>query len=221
MNFLQLVNRLCVESGSETTLSSVASQAGEAGRMVNWAASAWDDIQLERPDWYWMRSNFTFTTVGGTRLYSPTDAGIASRFSMWDTNSLRIWRLSKTDELELPFLAYEDFRQSYLIGQEIQNQPLYYTIDPQLNLLLGPIPDGVYTVTGEYFKSVQSLADGADVPEMPSQFHMAVVYRALMFYARYEAAGEIYTDAQANYKRFLRRMELNQLPDVVIEGTLT
>ena len=189
--------------------------------MVNWTASAWDDIQLERPDWYWMRSSFTFTTVGGTRLYSPSDAGIASRFSMWDTNSLRIWRLSKTDEIELPFLAYEDFRQSYLIGQEIQNQPLYYTIDPQLNLLLGPIPDGVSTVTGEYFKSVQSLADSADVPEMPSQFHMAVVYRALMFYARYEAAGEIYTDAQANYKRFLRRMELNQLPDVVIEGTLT
>lgn len=221
MTFLDLVNRLCTESGSDTTVGSVVAQSGEAGRMVNWTKSAWDDMQLERPDWYWMRSNFQFQCVASTRSYSVADAGITSRFSIWDTNSLRLYKVSKNDELVLPFMPYEDFRGAYLIGAETVSQPLYFTIDPQMNLLLGPLPDDVYTITGEYFKSAQELLVNGDVPEMPTQFHMAIVYRALMLYARYEAAPEIYQDAATNYKRFLRRLEMNQLPDVVIEGTLT
>jgi hypothetical protein len=49
---------------------------------------------------------------------------------------------------------------------------------------------------------------------------MAIIFRALMLYARYEAAPEIYADADANYKRLLRRIELNQLPTIEIGGTL-
>jgi len=45
---------------------------------------------------------------------------------------------------------------------------------------------------------------------------MAIVYRALMLYARYEAAGEIYQDAMVNYQRFLRRIQLNQLPGMTV-----
>jgi hypothetical protein len=216
MNFLQLVNRLCVESGSDTTLSTVASQSGEAGRMVGWIASAWEDLQLSRPDWYWMQYEFTLPLVASVRSYSPTDAGVTTRFSSWNTDSLRIYRTDKSDETVLPFIPYSDFRSMYLTGQIIETQPIVFTVDPRLNLLMGPMPDGVYTVTGEYFKSVQTLALDADTPELPSQFHMAIVYRALMLYARYEAAGEIYNDAALNYTRFLRRIQLNQLPGMTV-----
>jgi hypothetical protein len=189
--------------------------------MVNWISAAWDDLQLERPDWYWLRAGFTLTLSASDYQYSYTDAGIATRFSMWDTNSLRQYKLSKNDEIQLSFMGYEDFRQSYLIGAETQSQPEYFTIDPQLNLMFGPIPDATYTVSGEYFKAPHTLATNEDIPEIPAQYHMAIVYRALMLYARYEAASEIYEDASLNYKRFLRRLELNQLPDVAVGGTLT
>ena len=221
MNYLQLANRLATEAGSGANISSVVAQSGEAGRMANWIASAWEDIQLERPDWYWMRSTFSFPTVIGDRKYSSIDAGITSRFAMWDVNSIRLYQYTITDELKLQWFNYENFRNSYMIGPQVQSRPLTITVDPELNLLFGPIPNYAYTVTGEYFKSPQTLSVDADTPELPSQFHMAIVYRALMLYARYESASEIYSDAELNYKRLLRRLELNQLPTVEVGGTLT
>lgn len=221
MNYLALTQRLAVEAGSGANISTVVAQTGEAGRMANWIAAAWDDLQLERPDWYWMRANFTFPTVAATRAYSATTAGIASRFGIWDTDSVRLYQTSQNDELEVPWSAYEDFRSAYMVGPQTQNRPLTVSIDPAMNLLFGPTPDMAYTVTGEYFKAPQTLAVDADTPEMPAQFHMAIIFRALMLYARYEAAAEIYADAELNYKRFLRRLELNQLPAVEVAGTLT
>jgi hypothetical protein len=49
---------------------------------------------------------------------------------------------------------------------------------------------------------------------------MAIVYRALMLYGRYEAAAEIYQDADTNYKRIMRRVDLNQLPDIELAEPL-
>jgi hypothetical protein len=220
MNFLALTRRLAVEAGSSANISSVVAQSGEAGRMAGWTSSAWDDVQLERPDWYWMRGSFSFPTVAGDMDYSPADAGIATRFGMWDTNSFRAFLTNRNDELKLSWLDYESFRDSYMIGPQIQSRPMYASIAPNLNILLGPIPEAAYTINGEYFKAPQTLTVDDDEPEIPAQFQMIIVYRALMLYARYEAAAEIYADAEMNYKRMLRRLELNQLPTVEVLGTL-
>lgn len=221
MNYLQLAQRLAVEAGSGANISTVVAASGEAGRMANWISAAWDDLQLERPDWYWMRAEFSFPTVASDYKYSSTDAGIADRFGIWDIDSMRAYQTNKNDELGLSWMAYDDFRSAYLIGPQTQSRPLIVSVDPAMNLLFGPIPNLVYTITGEYYKAPQTLAVDDDVPELPAQYHMAIVYRALMLYARYEAAAEIYSDAEMNYKRFLRRIELNQLPTVEVAGTLT
>ncbi len=221
MNALQLAQRLAVEAGSSANVASIVAQSGEAGRMANWIAAAWVDLQLERPDWYWMRGSFSFSTTALDGQYSSTDAGITSRFAMWDVKSLRCYQTNVNDELALSWMQYEDFRSAYLIGSQSPSRPVNCSIAPSLDLLLGPRPEAVYVISGEYFKSPQDLAVDADVPELPAQYHMAIIYRALMMYARYEAAAEIYADAEANYKRLLRRLELNQLPTVEFGGTLT
>ena len=221
MNYLQLCQRASSEFGmSGAGPSSVLSQTGEYARLVRWIATAWEDLQLERPNWFWMRGSFSFTVTPGDRQYSAADVGIASRFGLWDINSLRIYRVSQNDELPLTFMSYEDFRAAYIIGPQTQSQPLYFTFDPALNLLLGPTPEYAYTVSGEYFKSVQTLAADADTPEMPSQFHLAILYRAMQLYGRYEGAPELVQDGAFNYRRMLRFIELNQMSTVNTAGPL-
>lgn len=221
MNFLQLTQRLGRECGvAGTGPSTVVGQTGEAGRLVNWIISAWDDIQMARPNWYWMTGDFTLTLVSGTREYSAADAGITARFGSWDIKSLRLYRQSKNDEIGLPWISYEDFRSSHLIGADSPAQPVDFTVSPRLGLMFGPMPDYGYTVNGEYLKANQTLALDADTPELPAQYHMAIVYRAMMMCARFEAAGEIFEDAEMNYKRIINRLEMNQMPGTDVSAPL-
>lgn len=217
MTFLELCQRVRQEAGiSGTGPSSVVSQSGENKRIVDWVNSAWEDIQLARPDWFWMRSDFSFQTVVDQYAYTPVQAGIASRFSNWDTDSISTYLTSTgvADESGLNYIDYASYRDQFLTGVQTASRPIACSISPVLSLLIGYRPNAVYTVHGEYFKAPQTLSAGTDTPEMPSQFHMAIVYRALMLYARYEAAAEIYSDAELNYRRLIKRIELSQLPDI-------
>jgi hypothetical protein len=86
--------------------------------------------------------------------------------------------------------------------------------------LLGPKPDGVFTVSGQYWKKPQALAADADEPEMPDEFHMLIVWKALEHYALYESAAESLVRAQKEQKWYMNRLEIDQLPDVQMPGPL-
>jgi len=44
---------------------------------------------------------------------------------------------------------------------------------------------------------------------------MAIVYRAMMYYAGYEAAPEVLSRGDFEYRRLYSRMEIDQLPTIV------
>lgn len=222
MDFLTLARRLVTEAGiSGNGPSSVLNQSGEMKRVVGWIQSAYDDIQLHRVDWYWLRGDFSFTTTAGKFRYSPAEAGILTRFANWDFNSMAVSTdVSSNDKSLLSFVSYQQYRDHYLQSVMTSSRPLVVAASPKLELLIGDKPDRGYLITGEYFKTPQQLTANDSVPELPAQFHMAIVYRALMHYARFEAAGEIYQDAEMNYKRFLRKIERNQMPDIELADTL-
>lgn len=224
MDFLALINRTRQECGaSGGDLANFSALSKDSTRFKNWVASAWEEIQMMRTDWMWMRGDFSFALTTSDGRYSAADAGIASRFLQWDKLSFRIYQtaLGISDEIELPYLPYEDFRAVYDTGPQTDSRPLHASIAPNLDLLIGHKPDATgYTVRGEYFKSIQSLSLTTDTPEMPAQFHMAIVYRAMQKYARYDAAPEIYTDAERNERFFIDKLELNQGGEFVFAGTL-
>jgi hypothetical protein len=220
MNYLDLAKRLVVEAGiSGNGPASVLNQSGEMKRVVGWVQSAYEDLQLVHEDWYFLRGSFSFVTTPDKFRYTPIEAGIPtpimgeSRFLNWDINSMAISNTGEAnDQSLLNFISYQQYRDHYLQSVMTSSRPLVISVSPKLELLLGDKPNREYTITGEYYKKPQVLVNNVDVPELPSQYHMAIVYRALMLYARFEAAGEIYQDAEMNYKRFLNKIRNNQLP---------
>jgi hypothetical protein len=237
MNFLTLVNRTISECGSALApLSTLARPAaGETTRMINWVIDAWTEIQLEQYEWDWQRIWLQFPTVTNQQQYTPTYIfanatvyeGTASLpvgtslaafgLQQWVRKSFRIFPTVQgvLSEQIGNFMPWDDFRNIYIYANQLQNytRPVIVSVGPDKSLWFGPIPDSTgYTITCEAWLAPQMLAVDTDVPLMPPQYHMAIVYKAMMKYARYESAPEVAAGADEELDRMMNKIYIDQLP---------
>lgn len=217
MSFLQMVQRLRQESGtSGNGPVTVAAQTGDYKRLVDWISTAWMDIQNERRDWFFMRQAISFNTVAGQRAYTAEQAGVAS-FGNFKRDSFRQYRVSIGfgSECDIYFLPYDQFRNMYMRNstRTLTGQPLNFTIDPSKNFLLGPIPDAIFNINGEGYAMPTEFALDADRSTMPSQYHMAIVWKALQYYGTYEAASESFDRGKTAYDAIMSPLYVDQLPE--------
>jgi hypothetical protein len=217
MDFLALCQRTASEcSTSLTGPSDTTTQVGRLNQIVNWVNTAWMDVQTRRNNWRFMVGSFDVNTVAGTNSYSLTDCGITD-FREWRRDQFRIYLTSAGVDTEggLCWQEYDDWYHRFNIGAQSDSFPGWVAQDHDSSLLLGPAPGGIYTVSGEYMKAATEMSGDAAEPTMPEEYHMAIVYRAMMKYGRYNGANEVYTDGANEYKRMMREMERTQrLPDL-------
>lgn len=229
MNFREIVQRLHSEtqSGSGSRPTTVVDQIGDIRRLVDWAASAYKDIQQRYPNWRWLRSEFSVNTVADDDTYvygdcTDTNASAPiSRFRAWwpldDYGCYNVRMYLQSDGLAgqgyLPFVPWHYFRSLYRTGVQNSNKPAHITIDPQNRLVLGPKPNAVYVVSGEYQKGNQVLADDDDTPEMPADYHELVFYWAMEKYGASKVSVENFNRAHLEGGRLMRALEQNQLPE--------
>jgi len=224
MNFLGLVRRLQVECGvSGAPPSTLANQPAEIQRLINWVNAAWIDVQETHADWDFMRSPVEFQTTANKEIYTAQDIGIPTGvdgtiLGNWKLDSFRIYRTSfgVTNETFLINYGFDIFRNLYEFGSSrlIRCNPVAFAVDPQKNIRLGQVPDDIYTVNGEYFRKPSELVADADIPSMPSEFHLTIVYRAMMHYGAYEAATEVWERGNAEFTRMKTKLEIDQLPSM-------
>lgn len=226
MNYLQLVSRLRRKCGmSGASLITLVGQSEDVNRLADWINEAWMAIQLRRADWKWKRASFSFVTVNGQTSYTAVQAGIAAgTFANWHRDSVRTYLTTAgtAGEFPCPYIGYEAWRDAYLFGTQrtVYSQPQVCTITPDKSIAFGPIGASGYTVVGDYFTLASELSVDADTPALPVELHMAIVYRAMMMYATYEAAPEVYQEGVNGFTRMMALAELDQLPEVTIGGTL-
>lgn len=227
MNYLQLGQRLrrrCNASGAGP--SSTQGQNEDYSKLLDFVNEAWVSIQQLHPNWLWMRASMTFPTVANQPAYTlaqiqATGAGLAN-FSYWERDSFRCYltAIGYPNELPLAYRPYDQWRDLYQIGslRSAPSQPIVLTTLPALGIGLGPTPLAGYTISGDYFAAPTELTEDADIPAMPAQFHMLIVYRAMMLYASGEAAGEVYQAGSNLYNEMIGRLELSQLPEFLSAG---
>lgn len=221
MNFLQLAQKLRQKcGGSGTGPATVVGQTGESKDFVDWINEAWLLIQAHESNWKWMRKPFSFTTTAGKNFYLPSatvgETGITDLAKYHDLDSWRCYLTAtgRTDEGFLVPWHYQLWRDAYDFGANatLQDRPSVFAIrDNDRAIMLGPIPNDVYTITGEYQSVPTELADDTDVPGLPDRFHMAIVYRAMMLYAKQEAAQEVYADGEEEFNKMLAALRIDQL----------
>lgn len=223
MNRLELAQQLrsdCGISGSDAT---TIGARGEWLDVVSWIDRALRDIELQHnSDWLWMRKSASFVTVAEQAEYPYDSAPLSlTNFGRWINDTFRIYKTSISNEIRLnQWKDYDQFRDAWLIStlRTSYAQPSEIVISPSKSLILALTPnDTSYTVTGDYQRKPQVLALDDDTPEMPERYHMAIVYRAMMFAAIKESAAELYDFGKEEYRRLQAQMEIDQLPRLVIQ----
>lgn len=222
MNFLQICQRTrqeCSISGSGPV--TVVNQTGEMKKIVDWVLTAYEDIQGMYSTWNFLRFDFSFPTIASSSTYLPSAVNL-TELAKWKEDSLRIYLTATgvSDEQRLwpqDWTSFKDFR---LIGVIPTGKPSEFSIRPDKSIVLYQTPNDIYTVVGEYFKRPQTMSANADEPLIPSQFHMAVVWKAAMYYAADQGASELYATAEREFKRVMRRLKRDQLPFISIAGAL-
>ncbi len=199
MNYLQLCQRVHQEAGlSGNGAASVKGQVGMDKKVVDWVQTAYQEIINLKP---W---DFTWQTVDvvapiGTQTidkvaYGLNDLGSLSRVMVNGTS-----------------LIYGDWKQNdatYL--NQPQGTVVAFSVLPNGNLKLYPVPDVVTTVTIEYHRSKHVLLENSDVPLIPDNFHMVVVYKALSMYAANDEAVALFQDAMRQYDSWMSRLDMSQ-----------
>ena len=227
MTFLDLVRDLARETGTlagGVQLLSTTGNAGRAEKMVSWVRKAWINIQNERADWPWMRREFTSALEAGKQRYTPADFGI-DRFGLWerDRPGFRTFTIydpahGATDEAPLRWAEYETWKVQFARGAHDSNRPTTWAISPQDEFCIGNRPDKPYVITGEYRVSPQMLEASDDVPEMPHQYHGAIVWEAMRLLGMADESQA--TTASAIGEYVLARQNLNRdyLPEIRLDS---
>lgn len=235
--FLALSNELASEAGVTSAASSIASVStatGQALRLVNWIARSHREICARHFNWRWQRSKWTVNTVVGTDTYAGTDctdsrlSTAVTRFARWlpydDAGASNVKRFLTSGgvggEIWMVYLPWSYFQAIYKRGTQNNGPIVHFTIDPQNKLIVGPKPDDIYTVSGEYMMTGLELTADGDTPEFPARFHDLVVYRAMEKYGRYYAAGDVLDRGLAEGRRVMRQLEADQLPPPAAWGPM-
>lgn len=216
MTFLELCKRLRSEAGiSGTGPVTTVGQTGQMLQVVEWVQEAYRSIQTEYETWRFLRTDFSISTIDGTQEYTPAAVSITD-LGKWIDEYITLYS-SVADEAEILYFPWEDFKRMYMHGtlRTFESRPDSFTFRPANNaFVFGPIPDAIYTVKGEYYKTADILSGDSDTPLFPSRFHMLVVWRALMLYAAKSAAPELYAHGENQDQDLMDSLRSDQLDEI-------
>jgi hypothetical protein len=214
VNYLQLCQRVRQEGGiAGTGPATVLNQTGEYLRLANWVAGAWDEIQEMRSTWLWMHGDFSFTTTPSVGVYTPAVVGLTD-WRWWDRKSFKIYDVAKglSDQGRFGHMSHQTWSDTFDVNQQTDDRPQKWTERPEDGaIILGPVPDVPYVVSGQYWKAQTHLVNDTDIPAMPGDYHLAIVWRALMMYYQFEEAPAQFDFAREWHGRWIIRLESNQL----------
>lgn len=199
--YLNLCERLIEEAGISGTMTSVVGQTGEFKRVVEWVKRAAIEVEGRWIDWNFLHTFSTVNTIVGISDYpAPSDHNV------WDTVSVTIPSESK------PLLFIQWVNQKRDPTQPFDGDIYKFTVLPDQTLRFYDTPSIAAIVAIEYWKTPKILVDNTDEPQVPEQYRDILVWKALQYYANYESADEVKTQALENYAARIDQLEARELP---------
>lgn len=222
MNFLDICNDIKRESQqvAGVEMTDVTGYSGILGQIPRWANKAYRDVlNLNRGRWDFLKVfNHSFNLSPDKRDYSLAYLELET-LSEWELNHASIYETAKgvVDESLLTPISVADWQKYYRRGTQQTAKPTLVMEYPDGTLSFHAIPDREYTVTGvNYWYAPADMSGKNDIPAIPEAHHEIIVQRALMKYATFDDAPDVYLSAGVRYKELLNEMEDDYLPDPVL-----
>lgn len=181
MTYLNLMNNVLRRLREEETTSVTSTTYNKmVGDFINDAKK----LVEESADWSALRSTITISTTASDNTYSLTDGG---------DNVKVMCVVNDTSNLFMEYQTKDWFNEQLYISSAAEGTPRYYTYNGldasgDTQVLVGPTPDGVYSLRFDVIKRQGDLSANTDTLLIPSQpvIHYAV---ALLARERGETGG--------------------------------
>lgn len=213
MNFLEIAKRVRQECGiSGDGPSNVAGQTGMYAKIVAWVQAAHEELQQLNAAWDFDWDEHTQALTAGVESYDPAnDWGLAIR--RFDGNGLYAYRNvdGPAAKVWVPIIDWQTFR--YARQPNVTGLPICASQAPNGRLYFHPAPDADLTAVMEFYREPQVLSGNTDVPRMPARFHMAIVWRAVMFWCAHDENSALWQSANQNYRELVNKMTITELPE--------
>ena len=202
--FFDLCEQLVEDAGISGAFTSVVNQTGEHRRVVNWVIRATTSVEGKWFDWDFLHTFLSFNTVIGISDYpAPAD------HNLWD--NARTCKIP-SQQTVLDYTMWT--RKKIDPTLPMAGDPWEYTVLPDKALRLYNTPTDIQEITIEYWKRPTILIDNLDEPSIPVQFRDIIVAQALLYYANYESADEVKTQAIEQLADRMRQLESHSAPSM-------
>lgn len=209
MNFLEICKRVRSEVGETGDGPvTVLNQTGMSLKIVEWVKSAHQEIQLRSAKWKFDWATTSQSLVAGQESYDPVSDWTLSPRN-WDWDSVYVYQTTPSERTWLTRLDYNTFIQTRLPA--VQGRPIYVAWAPDKTLKFYPIPTSGLTFVGDFYRKPEVLAANTDEPRIPEEYHMAIVWRAVMMWCASEENQMLYGVASQNFNSIMRKMEITEL----------
>jgi len=195
MNFLDLVRKVDELSLIQGQVDSVTPTSGFQTSMVGAVQRANIDLHLFRKDWL-----FNYTTI---------EVPLRPLVNSYTPSGIRYWEGVYHENRVLREVGYH----TYLINDWTENpsKPCMYTKAPDKTLIFNTSNDN-YIVKAHGYLLPDSLTSNTDIPRIPSEYHLLIVYKALEILGSSVYLGNLIEQYMKSYDEMLGQMMRDYLP---------
>lgn len=207
MNWLTICQTVVREAGLGLSgPTTVVSQTGELLNVITWAEQAWANIQSEW-NWDWLWESTTVTVASGSSSVAGT---------IPDTRYVK--DATYRGNVEMSYLPYDVFRRAWPPGTIVAGTPSVWTIAPDKSFRVNSLVTDDTAFTVERYKNPVSPTGNTYEPALPAEYHMMIVWRAVMLYAGHDEAGPLYQHAAEEYRKLHAAATRTEKPAVRFWG---
>ena len=225
MNFLALVQRLHLETGSSGTApQAVTGNTNQNAQLVTWTKDAWLQIQSARR-WDFLRRTKTVVLTPGLDTYAIATNLAGTPGFAWtdlqdvDKDNIVVTKPNLT-KYRLELLEFREFSERFDLAPVTLTVPNYMAVVPGFKMQFYPVPDLAYSIRFVYYAIPQTLILPDDIPYMSDTAitqdanHMIIVWKALMYYADHNNIPDFKQAAMMKYDQILQRLQWREMPSV-------
>lgn len=176
--------------------------------VVDWVQSAHKEIQLRSPTWGFDWDSATPPLTPGKTRYEPVGDWALQVKTMAPDGVVMVGPggvLNWVSEL-----SWAQFRQMQPVTGE--GLPAYFAIAPDKALHLSTAPPAGWTLRLDYYRRPQVLLASTDEPRMPEEYHMAIVWRAVMMWCAHDENEQLLARVTPVYRDLVRKMLFTETP---------
>jgi len=108
-------------------------------------------------------------------------------------------------KVPLKYIEYSEF-QKRANDYSTTSDPYLITITPTKRLRIYPAPNDIFVLCADAFLKPQPMSVSTDIPILPDNFHMMIVWKGLMDYAGFEESSAIFRFAAIRYDELNKQL---------------